>query len=104
MSRFAARYTYNIFASFIRGIGSESSASVSTRSPLGVVLLTRYRGTIVAAARAHQRFTFVKKLLLHVGHTYTLWNNERSLRRAHGIYTLTRDIDLFRIIKGRKRV
>ena len=58
------------------------AGGASARSPRG------YRSShavvpLSAIARVRQRFTFVKKLLLHLGHTDTSRNNERSLRQTH---------------------
>lgn len=59
-----------IFVSFI-SVSSRNQAPVDlvARFMPQVALRTRYRGTIVAFTSA-RRFTFVKKLLLHLGHTY----------------------------------
>lgn len=71
----------SIFASFISVSGFESNSLLFSFSPPFVLLTRYYRGI---HCRSHsRRFTFVKKLLLQLGHTYSQVNNERSLRCTH---------------------
>lgn len=71
----------SIFASFISVSDFESNSLLFSFSPPFVLLTRYYRGI---HCRSHpRRFTFVKKLLLQLGHTYSQVNNERSLRCTH---------------------